>query len=58
MRWDEGWDAEPRRASKPIGKPRKLVLEPVNNLRNPWKFVTLLVNQKELKFFWSPTVYI
>jgi hypothetical protein len=28
MRWDDGWDAEPRRASKPFGKPWKLVLAP------------------------------
>ncbi len=26
MRWDDGWDVEPRRASKPFGKPRKLML--------------------------------
>jgi hypothetical protein len=28
MRWDDGWDAEPRRASKPYGKPWKLMLAP------------------------------
>ncbi len=30
--WDDGWDAEPRRARNPFGKPWKLVLEPVNHL--------------------------
>ncbi len=40
MRWYNRWDAEPRRASKPFGK--------------PWKVVTLLVNHLELKFFLEP----
>ncbi len=57
LTWDDAWDAEPRRASKPFGKPWKLVLEPVNRLRKPWKLVTLPVNHLDLKFFWSPTVW-
>jgi hypothetical protein len=37
-----GWDAEPRRASKPFGK--------------PWKLVALPVKHLDRKIFWSPTV--
>jgi hypothetical protein len=58
MRWDDGWDAEPRRASgKPFRKPWKLLLAPVNRLRKPWKLVTLPVNHLEPKYIWSPTVW-
>jgi hypothetical protein len=57
MSWDDGWDAEPRRASKPHGKLWQLVLEPLKHLRKPWKLVTLPENHLELKFFWSPTVH-
>jgi hypothetical protein len=51
MRWDDGWDAEPRRAIKPFGKPWKLVLAPVNHLRKPWKLVALPAKHLERKTF-------
>jgi hypothetical protein len=58
MRWDDGWDAEPRRASKPYGKPWKLVLAPVNHSRTPWKLVALPVKHLERKSIWSTTVLL
>jgi hypothetical protein len=57
MRWDDGWDAEPRRASQPFEKPWKLVLAPVNHLRQPWNLVALPVNHLERTYIWSATVW-
>jgi hypothetical protein len=35
MRWDDGWDAEPRQARKPFGKPWKLVLATSKSFEKP-----------------------
>jgi hypothetical protein len=54
MKWDDGGDAEPRRVSEPIGKPWKLVLEPVNHPRKPWELVTVPVNYSMQRATRSP----
>jgi hypothetical protein len=57
MRWDDVWDSDPRRASKPFWETVETHWWPqVNHLRKPRKLDPLPVKSLELKFVWSPTV--